>query len=306
MFILVILGRMNIGIYVHERWWVTMDSWRCEGHYSLEARGNGGLCLHNMRMRCNKSAGRMVNSAASRCVYARRQVFVWDTRIPAAEPLADPPRTTVTSPNMVHMQAWSSSCGFCQWQPSILLPPSPPPFSPSLSLSTSCNHDYKGKLICSKRTKCTPWGLSVAFPPPMRDSRSSFHCHPTTLPRSIACPRSLTSSTLPAFTKGLIQDRCFVLVCSTTWQQEQWGGGGGSKTVYENFAPGVWSAGVITAVSSTAFFLDASRAISQLREVINCHHLPSNTQAATQTGTPGPRLELRATYSPAGITQTTA
>lgn len=67
--------------------------------------GNGGLCLHNMRMRCNKSSGRMVNSAASRCVYARRQVFVWDTRIPAAEPLADPPRTTVTSPNMVHMQA---------------------------------------------------------------------------------------------------------------------------------------------------------------------------------------------------------
>ena len=108
---------------------------------------------------------------------------------------------------------------------------SPPPFSPplSLSLSTSCNHDYKGKLICSKRTKCTPWGLSVAFPPPMRDSRSSFHWHPTTLPRSIACPRSLTSSTLPAFTKGLIQDRCFVLVCSTTWQQEQRGGGGEVK-----------------------------------------------------------------------------
>lgn len=105
-----------------------VEMWR-----SLQPRsggGNGGLCLHNMRMRCNKSAGRMVNSAASRCVYARRQVFVWDTRIPAAEPLADPPRTTVTSPNMVHMQAWSSSCGFCQWQPSI-----PPLLSLSLSLN---------------------------------------------------------------------------------------------------------------------------------------------------------------------------
>lgn len=304
MFILVILGRMNIGIYVHERWWVTMDSWRCEGHYSLEAGGNGGLCLHNMRMRCNKSAGRMVNSAASRCVYARRQVFVWDTRIPAAEPLADPPRTTVTSPNMVHMQAWSSSCGFCQWQPSILLPPP----HPSLPLSLSqplVTMTTKASLSVPNVQSVHLGGYQSLFPLPcvtavllFTVTQRRFHVlsHAHVLSHHPLSPLSRKGwyKTVVLFSSAqLLGNRSNGVV-------------GGSKTVYENFAPGVWSAGVITAVSSTAFFLDASRAISQLREVINCHHLPSNTQAATQTGTPGPRLELRATYSPAGITQTTA
>lgn len=45
-----------------------------EGHKHKVRDSVGGFCLHNMRMRRNKSPGGMVNSAISHCVYTRRQV----------------------------------------------------------------------------------------------------------------------------------------------------------------------------------------------------------------------------------------
>lgn len=138
--------------------------------------------------------------------------------------------------------------------------------TPAPIFTPSSNHDYTGKLICFIYTKRSP--------------------------------HSLPTHTCPCFQhkrQDLIQEGCIALLCSTAWQQEQ----GGVKRLIRELCS--WD----KRRKHFCFFWTLL-ALFTLQEVINCHHLPSNTQAAAQTGTPGPPLELWATYSPAGFTQTTA
>lgn len=116
------------------------------------------------------------------------QVTSRTTDIPTGKPLADPPRTALTSPNMVHIQHDQLAVYFVADSP----PPPPPLFSPFL-FKPLCNHDYKGELIYFIHTKSTPWGLSAGFPPHIRDSRSlslsprkvsTFHPEPSFSPIS--------------------------------------------------------------------------------------------------------------------------
>ena len=232
MFILVILGRMNDRIYVHEHWWATMDSWRYEGHNNLKATGNGGSCLHNMRMRRNKSAGRMVNSAASRCVYTRRQVSSGTLEFLQQNPwLTRPERLWL-------LQTWST----CKRDPLAVdfvsdNPPSssslPPPVSPSLSPSQPpVTMTTKASLSVPNVQSVHLGGYQSLLPLPCVTAALLF----TVTQRRfhvLSHAHVLSHHPLfPASRKGLIQDRCFVLVCSTTWQQEQRGGvgwGGGVK-----------------------------------------------------------------------------
>lgn len=182
-----------------------------------------------------------------------------------------------------------------------------PPCSPLSPLSLSqppCNHDYKGNLICFIRTKCTPWGLSASFLPHIHGSRSLSLSPNKAFTLYHKAMFYLTSSDSPppvSNTKDSTWYKNGVLFSS---DQQLGNRSRGSEPVYENFAPDVWSAQ--RGDNRSKHFCSLSLGSFPLQEVINCHHLPSNTRAAAQTETPGPPLELWATYSPAGITQTTA
>lgn len=169
--------------------------------------------------------------------------------------------------------------------------------TPPLPLSP-CNHDYKGNLICFIQSVHLG-GLSASVLPHILGSSHSSAVTWTRLLRFITCSCFLKSSAPDTkdstwYNKGVLFLHAQQLGSRST----------GSKPLYENFATGVWSAQAEDSCSEP--FCSLSVGSVPLQEVINCHHFPSNTHAAAQTGTPGPWLELWATYSPAGITQTTA
>lgn len=185
---------------------------------------------------------------------------------------------------MVHMQSDPLALDFVS--DNLITPPPPnpnPPFLPSSITSaamitkSTCVvfHTYKGFTI---RAICGLSSLSLSL-----NSTVAF----------------VMSLRFPPLHSRLINLRTHF--CSHLFKNRN----SGSETGYMYFAPDGKSAQCRHDYSEH-FSLLAASCPFLLREVINYHHLPSNTQAAAQTGTPGPPLELWATYSPAGITQTAA
>lgn len=180
--------------------------------------------------------------------------------------------------------AWSSSFGFCQWQPHLPTTSHPlSSFSPVLDHLSS--HENKVNLcsvsyLQSFTIRAISWLSSLSL------SLNSTVCY-------------VMSLHFPPLHSRLINPR--TPFCSHLFNNRN----SGSETGYMYFAPDGKSAQCRHDYSEH-FSLLAASCPFLLWEVINYHHLPSNTQATAQTGTPGPPLELWATYSPAGITQTAA
>lgn len=132
--------------------------------------------------------------------------------------------------------AWSSSFGFCHWQPpsSIL-----PPFLPlSLNPPPTVTMTTKASLSVSYVQSVHLGGYQPPFSLTYMTA-ALFHCHLKTLSRSIIGPCSLTSPTSPVSLSNTKDNAWHKIVVLFSSVQQLGNRSRGSETVHENFVPGV-------------------------------------------------------------------
>lgn len=202
---------------------------KCEGYdHNNHNTRNGGFCLHNMRMRYNKSSGGMVNSVISHCVYTRQPVLSGTLKFLLQNPWLTCKNGCDFSKHGPHA-AWSSSFGFCKWQTphSRFLPPP----SPWLQRQAYLFHTYK---VYTLR-------LSAGSLPCMHDSRSlSLSPNGALWFNHMSPPFSHITHfpiSLPSKRQRLIQDRLFVLIHSFN---DLATGAGGLKQLIRTFCAWCW------------------------------------------------------------------